>query len=251
MKKLIKWIAIAFAACVVLGVLASIANNGKGSTATATPTTQAQVIVVSTQLAVQATSQPEPADLATATARAQPATIAPTSAPTLAPTDVPQPSATDVPTDIPLPAPTPAPMTSGTANLRSGPGTNYPVAGALPSGKLLAIVASNQDRTWYELADKRWVFGQLVSNAPTSLDVAAVIPLPPAPTATSAPLPAPTVEPTVATPPQPAYTGLPECQGLPGGARYGATCGDGSRSGATGSGACSHHGGVAQWLTCP
>lgn len=32
------------------------------------------------------------------------------------------------------------------------------------------------------------------------------------------------------------------------GSRTGATCKDGSHSSATGSGACSHHGGVAQWL---
>jgi hypothetical protein len=30
--------------------------------------------------------------------------------------------------------------------------------------------------------------------------------------------------------------------------RIGAICNDGSRSGATGSGACSHHGGVNYWL---
>jgi hypothetical protein len=32
------------------------------------------------------------------------------------------------------------------------------------------------------------------------------------------------------------------------GARYGAICRDGWRSTATGSGACSHHGGVDHWL---
>jgi len=31
--------------------------------------------------------------------------------------------------------------------------------------------------------------------------------------------------------------------------RYGAICKDGSRSSATGRGACSHHGGVSTWLT--
>lgn len=32
------------------------------------------------------------------------------------------------------------------------------------------------------------------------------------------------------------------------GKRIGAVCNDGTRSSATGSGACSHHGGVAYWL---
>jgi len=35
------------------------------------------------------------------------------------------------------------------------------------------------------------------------------------------------------------------------GARIGATCRDGSHSNATGRGACSHHGGVGQWLLAP
>lgn len=45
MKKLLKWIVIALGACVVLGVLASIASNGNKGTATATPAALAQVVV--------------------------------------------------------------------------------------------------------------------------------------------------------------------------------------------------------------
>jgi len=43
----------------------------------------------------------------------------------------------------------------------------------------------------------------------------------------------------VAPPAQPQQTGV----------RYGAICKDGTQSSATGRGACSHHGGVAYWLT--
>jgi uncharacterized protein YraI len=136
--------------------------------------------IVVAQPMVAATSQPEPADLATTAAPPSPAptiTVAPpTVTSTIAPTLIP------TPTSLPQLTATPAPATAGTANLRSGPGTDYPVVGALPAGQPLAIVASNQDRTWYQLADKRWVFGQLVSNAPTRVDVATVIPPPPAPT---------------------------------------------------------------------
>lgn len=37
----------------------------------------------------------------------------------------------------------------------------------------------------------------------------------------------------------------------PHGQRYGAVCRDNWQSSATGSGACSHHGGVQYWLTYP
>jgi hypothetical protein len=63
--------------------------------------------------------------------------------------------------------------------------------------------------------------------------------------------PRPTVAPptTVPKPPTPKPEAA-QCP-APSGARYGAVCKDRSRSSATGRGACSHHGGVAYWLTCP
>lgn len=65
----------------------------------------------------------------------------------------------------------------------------------------------------------------------------------PAPTntPTSAPLSAPTNTPT----------GVPLPTAPPTQHRIGAICRDGTRSTATGSGACSHHGGVAYWLYRP
>ncbi len=55
---------------------------------------------------------------------------------------------------------------------------------------------------------------------------------------TRTPTPVPTTQPRVA----------PAAPAAPSGVRVGAICRDGSRSSATGRGACSHHGGVARWL---
>ena len=44
------------------------------------------------------------------------------------------------------------------------------------------------------------------------------------------------------------YTPAPAAPSTPTSSRIGAICRDGWRSNATGRGACSHHGGVAQWL---
>lgn len=59
------------------------------------------------------------------------------------------------------------------------------------------------------------------------------------------PMPTATARPTARPTPQPA---APAAPAIPGGTRIGAICRDGSRSYATGRGACSHHGGVDHWL---
>lgn len=68
---------------------------------------------------------------------------------------------------------------------------------------------------------------------------------------TKAPVTQVTLNGTYVKPPAPVpVTSTPQYSAVPstGGGRTGATCRDGSHSNATGSGACSHHGGVAQWL---
>lgn len=47
------------------------------------------------------------------------------------------------------------------------------------------------------------------------------------------------------------FASLADCGCSTGGQRIGAICKDGTTSKSTGSGTCSHHGGVAQWLTAP
>jgi hypothetical protein len=76
-----------------------------------------------------------------------------------------------------------------------------------------------------------------VAGPPPSFQPPVVSPptAPPAP-----PAPAPTVRPPTPYPTSPPTEGT----------RCGAVCNDGSRSSATGRGACSHHGGVAYWVYC-
>lgn len=40
---------------------------------------------------------------------------------------------------------------SGLANLRSGPGTNFPVVGQIQAGERLPLIGSNVDRTWWQV----------------------------------------------------------------------------------------------------
>ena len=77
------------------------------------------------------------------------------------------------------------------ANLRGGPGTNYPVVGGVKAGDALSIVARNTKGDWYQLANGAWIAASLVANAPAGLPVAAVIPIPP---------PIPTAPPVVRAP---------------------------------------------------
>ena len=74
------------------------------------------------------------------------------------------------------------------ANLRGGPGTNYPVVGGVRAGDALPIVGQNDDGSWYKLAEGQWIAAFLVDNAPTDLPIAAAPPVPtPAPQPTAAP----------------------------------------------------------------
>ncbi len=90
------------------------------------------------------------------------------------------------------------------------------------------------------------------TTAPPTLPPAPVTTAPPPPTEppTTTP-PPPVTEPPTAPPapaPQPeAPAPAPAPVPAPGGVRTGAVCNDGTPSSATGSGACSHHGGVNHW----
>jgi uncharacterized protein YgiM (DUF1202 family) len=93
-------------------------------------------------------------------------------------------------------------------NVRSGPGTGYPVQGQVAEGTRLEVVAKNSQSDWWQVCcvegKQVWIVGTLVeAEGPTeSVKVAANIPPPPPPTAspvpvrpTSTPRPAPTVDP--------------------------------------------------------
>ncbi len=121
-------------------------------------------------------------------------TVEPTSPPN--PTDTPVPSPTATPTDIPEPTPTltateVAYRVSSAANLRSGPGTNYGVTGALQAGESITILARTEDGTWFQIKTETgaeaWLAAFLVESQPdaATVPVAAVIPETPTPAPTT------------------------------------------------------------------
>jgi hypothetical protein len=142
------------------------------------------------------------------------ATAQPTS--TLVPTDTPVPTYTPLPTDTPPPTATPEPTATAVptatdtpaapyvvankaANLRSGPGTNYPVVGSAAAGKQYEITGRSPDGAWLETCclngKTAWVAKSVVTvgGDAGSVKIAANIPPPP---------PTPTPKPT--SPPAPA-----------------------------------------------
>lgn len=159
----------------------------------------------------------------------QPSTAAPTTVVELTPTPVVEQAQSPV---------TPGVSTATanrSANLRGGPGTNYPVVGGVRGGQTLAIVAKNDTGDWYRTESGQWIAAFLVNNAPSNIAAPAQASSVPAQPVVEPPTPTPVPQPVA----QPA---------APSGGRTGAVCRDGSTSGATGRGACSHHGGVDHWL---
>lgn len=55
------------------------------------------------------------------------------------------------------------------ANLRSGPGTTYPVVGAARPGQTVTIVDTSASGDWYQLADDQWIAAFLVDVKTTVL----------------------------------------------------------------------------------
>ena len=121
-----------------------------------------------------------------------------------APTDPPVPTEPPAPTNTVAPTAIPAPRASGNGNLRAGPGTAYPVVGAVVAGQSLTIVPRNQAGDWYQLGDSKWIVGTLVTNA-QPVGVAADIP--PVPTAPPTRTPVPTKPAPTAVPPPPVASG--------------------------------------------
>ena len=128
------------------------------------------------------TFTPEPANAAPVSEA--PATEAPAAEPTA--------------TDTPAPQQAKAVITNAQANVRTGPGTNYALAGTLERGAEFEIVGKNPAGDWWQLCclngQNVWIAGFLVdtSGPVDGVAVAADIPappptVPPAPTATPAP----------------------------------------------------------------
>lgn len=116
------------------------------------------------------------------------ATATPT--PTPSPTSRPSPTATATPTLTPTPTPVPAfTVKEGSAvNVRSGPGTVYPVIGSLQPGETRQITGRNEAGDWWQFdynGRPGWVSGQVVIADAVASQVAVVkAPPTPAPIAT-------------------------------------------------------------------
>lgn len=128
------------------------------------------------------------------------ATFTPVS--TFTPTPSPEPTVTNtrVPTITPTPLPTLTPKSVVTINetlttainVRTGPGTDYPVISRLEPGQTTTVIGRNNDSSWWQVslesgeADSRgWVYGELV----TFVGNKEVIPLAEAPSLPPTPIP--------------------------------------------------------------
>lgn len=134
-------------------------------------------------------------------------TETPTPEPTATPTGTPEP--TIAPTATPIPQPQAS--TTSPINVRSGPGTNYPVVAQMPAGQPVDILARNAAGSWWQVllgnGNEGWVAASVVdvTGPVDSVEVAANIPAAPIqPT----PRPQPTTAPVAVQPTEPpAQTG--------------------------------------------
>lgn len=140
--------------------------------------------------------------------------VAPTNTPTPTPVATDTPVPTPTPEASPTPEATPTPelvrlvVNNPTLNVRSGPATNYPQIGEARSGERYDVIGKNAAATWWQIdfnGRPGWVSGQYVAieGNPDTVQVAANIPAPPAPTRPPAPRPQPTPVPPPAQPTQP------------------------------------------------
>lgn len=111
----------------------------------------------------------------------------------------------EAPSPILLPTPTPVPppvlpSVTVNANLRSGPGTDFPIIGGTIAGQTINIVARSAAGDWFLLDNGGWVASFLVANPPNIVDVPVFDPTAPAPVAPVAE-PAPVTETVAVTTP--------------------------------------------------
>ncbi len=128
--------------------------------------------------------------------------------PAAAETPTPEPTATPTPVTSPTPTPTPTPYISverTRVNVRSGPGTAYPLVGQLAQGSKAPIVARDPSGKWWQICcvdgQEAWIAGWVVEvhNDTANVPIAQNIPTPP-------PTPTPRATPTPKPTPPPAFT---------------------------------------------
>lgn len=177
---------------------ATAISLGVSPTATAMPTSTA-------------TSTAQPTQEPSATSTPLPATPTLTVSPTFTHT----PFATL--TQSPLPTSTLSPygtVNTGSANIRYGPGIEYPIIGQASFGESLLALGRSSEGSWIlvQITDGRqgWISSSLISLSPgLSLPFVAAPPLPPTVTPTPTNLPASTATPTTTAGPPPTSTLTP------------------------------------------
>ena len=153
---------------------------------------------VSPEVSLVSTDTPIPTFTPTSTATSlvlvEVAPATPTPSPTPSATPIPTATPTDLPTVTPTPV-IPQVVSSIIVNIRSGPGTNYPVIGSLPPGNPLVAVGRNEQGNWWQVqlgeGAVGWVAGSVVEAKDVGGISVAQAPPPPEPTATPVP-PTPT-----------------------------------------------------------
>ena len=82
---------------------------------------------------------------------------------------------------------TPQSSVNSSANLRGGPGTEFPVVGGLPAGSPVEVKSRTESGDWLQLASGAWIAAFLIDDAPPRLPIATNIPALPIPTFTPVP----------------------------------------------------------------
>ncbi len=156
-------------------------------TSTGTPTLTASATATNTYIPTS-TDSPTPTATSTNTS-----TWTYTPSPTR--TKTPTPTKTRTPTrtptrrasSTPRPPETTVTVTSDSANLRSGPGTNYSIVGSASNGDTFDVVAKSDD--WYlierDSGSKAWIWADLVELNPSNAIVQVAATIPAAPTSSS------------------------------------------------------------------
>lgn len=127
------------------------------------------------------------------------------------PTTTPKPTNTATATAEPTPTPVGSLTASSSANLRSGPGTEYPVVGSAQTGDTLPVFA-RAENGWLLVdgAGQVWIAASLVSIEMDFSEIPITSAIPPLPTETPLPTDTPTATPTSTASP----TAIPESAGI-------------------------------------
>ena len=93
----------------------------------------------------------------------------PTSTPSPRPTI--RPTFTRTPTRLPTRIPTAQPSVNVHANLREGPGVNFPVIGSLESGTTVIVKSRTDSGDWLQLDSGAWIAAFLIDDVPSRLPI--------------------------------------------------------------------------------